>query len=101
MTYSSLHSKNDPEWVKTRATWVRLNPPNHQGQYVCGICGQSVHKDDMEVDHIIPRSGDPASKYDLQNLQPTHGFCNQQKGSQRFQPVISAAEYELRRKLDL
>lgn len=93
---------SDLEWKRTRRRWVVENPPNHEGFYVCGICGKSVHMSDMELDHIIPRSGDPASRYDFANLQPTHGWpCNQKKGSKRLKPLVSAQEYELRKLLDL
>lgn len=89
-------------WEKIRKAWIKANPPDHQGYYVCGICGTPVHIDDMELDHIIPRSGSPESFADFSNLQPAHGFpCNQQKASKRLKPVVSADEYELRRILDL
>lgn len=93
--------KQDAQWNRTRRVWVLNNPPNHQGQYVCGICGKTVHISDMELDHIIPRSGEPTSKHDSTNLQPSHAFCNQLKGSKRMKPLISPEEYELRRELDL
>jgi len=54
----------------------------------------------MELDHIEPRSGtDDANNFD--NLQPTHGYCNQQKGSSRIGPKITKEEYDFRKKLDL
>lgn len=95
------YGKKDAFWRKVRANWVKLNPPNHEGQYVCGICGKSVHIDDMELDHINPRSGAPESISDFTNLQPTHNYCNRRKGSRRLLPAVSLAEYELRSKLNL
>jgi 5-methylcytosine-specific restriction endonuclease McrA len=95
------YSEEDAEWRRVRALWVANNPPNHEGYYVCGVCGKSVHYTEMELDHIDPRSGNPASKYDLANLQPTHGRCNYRKGSRRLKPLISNAEYALRQKLNL
>lgn len=89
------------EWLKVRGAWVKENPPNHEGQYVCGICGRAVHVSDMELDHINPRSGDPQSFADFTNLQPSHAACNRRKGSRRVQPKVSQAEYELRKLLDL
>lgn len=109
MTYSSRNQHNainqrgkaSKEWLKLRAEWIKLNPPGHQDEYLCGICGQWVHKDGMELDHIVPRSGNPGERLSIDNLQPTHSYCNQQKGSKRWKPKISKAEYDLRKKLDL
>ena len=95
------YGKKSAEWRRVRAAWIRANPPSHEGQYVCGICGKSVYIDDMELDHIDPRSGEPESFADFANLQPTHSFCNQSKGSRRLKPLISAEEYSLRAKLNL
>lgn len=95
------YGKKSALWRKVRATWVANNPPNHEGYYVCGICGRPVHIDEMELDHINPRSGAPESFSDFTNLQPAHGFCNGLKGSRKLKPVISSAEYELRQKLNL
>lgn len=66
---------------------------------MCGICGESVHFSDMEVDHIVGRKGN--NLVDESNLQPTHIKCNRIKGSRKLKPVISKEEYELREKLDL
>lgn len=95
------HGKRSKEWVRIRRAWIKANPPTHEGHYVCGICGQTVHIDDMELDHVNPRSGSPESLADFSNLQPSHSFCNQMKSSKRLQPLVSLQEYELRRKLDL
>lgn len=95
------YGKKNALWRKVRAGWVASNPPNHEGYYVCGMCGKSVHIDDMELDHINPRSGTPQSFENPLNLQPTHSFCNRIKGSRRITPKISREEYEMRKKLDL
>lgn len=95
------HGKENANWRKVRAVWVTNNPPNHEGFYVCGICGESVHISDMELDHIVARSSSPASRYELDNLQPTHALCNQKKGSTYIEPVISAEEYKFRKELGL
>lgn len=95
------HGLKDREWIKIRTAWIKANPPNHEGQYVCGICGRAVHSSEMELDHINPRSGSPESFSDFLNLQPAHAFCNQTKGSRRLKPLVSAKEYELRKKLNL
>lgn len=95
------HGKKHATWRKVREAWIRANPPSHEGHYVCGICGKSVHIDDMELDHVNPRSGNPESFSDYANLQPTHSWCNRKKGSKRLKPLVSASEYILRQKLEL
>ena len=72
------------DWNKTRRKWRELNPPNHQGYWICGICGQWVNESEMEVDHIKPRGGTTRHlRSDHSNLQPAHRRCNQLKGSKR------------------
>lgn len=95
------HGKKYADWRKVRSAWVLKNPPNHEGYYLCGICGQSVHIDDMELDHINPRSGQPESIAEAVNLQPTHSRCNWSKGSRRLKPTVSPLEYQFRKELDL
>lgn len=91
--------KRNTEWLKARRVWVKNNPPDHTGYYVCGICSLPVHFSDMEVDHVEGRLGDKL--VDLNNLQPTHITCNRLKGSRKLVPKVSKTEYELRRTLSL
>ena len=92
-------TKRNTEWLKVRKEWVRLNPPDHEGYYLCGICGLPVHYSDMEVDHIEGRDG--GNLVDKENLQPSHSVCNRLKGSVKLVPKVSKAEYDFRRMLDL
>lgn len=71
-------------WQKTRKEWIRLNPPNHQGYYVCWMCGRWVPASEMELDHVQARSRHPERRYDLTNLRPSCHKCNSQKGSTEF-----------------
>lgn len=72
------------KWLKTRREWIRLNPPNHQNFYECYICRRWVHKDEMELDHIISRTRAPHLRYELSNLTPSHSACNSEKGSKEL-----------------
>lgn len=36
---------------------------------------------EVQLDHIIPKSNDLSLKYVLSNLRPSHGLCNNEKGS--------------------
>lgn len=87
------------EWLRVRKEWLRDNPPDHAGFYVCGICAKPVHFSDMEVDHVAGRLG--RNLVDKENLQPTHTVCNRLKGSIKQKPKVSGAEYAFRRTLDL
>lgn len=91
--------KRTDEWLKVRKEWVKENPPDHTGHYVCGICGLPVHFSDMEVDHVVGRLG--RNLVDKENLQPTHIVCNRLKGSKKLKPKVSSTEYAFRRTLDL
>jgi 5-methylcytosine-specific restriction endonuclease McrA len=71
------------EWNKTRKKWKGMNPPNHQGAWICGICGMWVYEGEMELDHIEPQGTTHKRQHDLTNLQPTHAKCNKLKGSKR------------------
>jgi 5-methylcytosine-specific restriction endonuclease McrA len=97
----SSQGKKSKLWAKVRREWVALNPPDHQGGYLCGICAKWVHKSEMELDHIISRAKAPQSFADLSNLQPTHSYCNQLKGGRLVSPKVSLEEYELRKYLNL
>jgi 5-methylcytosine-specific restriction endonuclease McrA len=93
------HGKVTKEWLAIRGQWVLANPPNHEGYYLCGICRRPVYYLEMQLDHIDGREGTNLSNWD--NLQPTHGLCNFDKGSKRGISNVSIAEYEFRRLLDL
>ena len=69
------------KWLQTRKEWVKLNPPNHAGYYICAIGGEYIPADEMELDHIQSRSRHPELRFDLNNLQPTCHNHNSEKGS--------------------
>lgn len=88
-------------WVQIRRAWIKANPPDHHGGYLCGICAKWVHKDEMDLDHILSRSSRPDLFDNMDNLQPTHSWCNQLKGSVHVKPIVTTNEYWLRKELDL
>lgn len=73
------------KWARTRKSWKKHNPPNHQGYYICYICGKWVNEEEVTLDHIIPRSRDPKLRYRFDNIQPCCLKCNTQKGSQVYE----------------
>lgn len=74
-------TKLERQWLKTRKLWIKENPPNHEGYYICAIGGDWVPANAMKLDHIIPRSNRPDLRFVLNNLQPTCERHNNQKGS--------------------
>lgn len=68
-------------WISTRNQWVKNNPPDHAGYYVCYLCNRPVHIDEMELDHRQSRSRRPDLRFEQSNLSPTHHTCNTEKGS--------------------
>lgn len=67
------------EWAKARKEFIKNNPPNNQGYWVCKRCGKWT--EDIEVDHIIPRSRAPELRFTQSNLQVLCPKCNRIKGS--------------------
>lgn len=76
--------KQGLKWQQTRRKWIKENPPNFQGYWVCYLCGKWIDKYEMTLDHIIPRSGDATLIHDFSNLQPACYPCNSEKGSKRL-----------------
>lgn len=52
--------------------WMRDNG-------ICGICNNPVDYDDMDVDHILPKSYGGKDLWD--NLRVSHKECNRKRGN--------------------
>lgn len=83
------------KWQATRREWIRLNPPNHEGYYVCWMCGTWVLPSEMELDHIKSRTRYPELRFVLSNLAPSCHPCNEKKGSREFKPSTSQREFDI------
>src|SRR5665811_574741 len=84
--------KKSSDWLRFRSHWLRDFPPLDNGCYLCGICASWVHETEVTLDHIKSRTA--ANMFDVDNIQPAHGYCNYRKGSQRWEPVVSKETYE-------
>lgn len=73
------------KWAKTRAEWIKRNPPNHQGHWYCVVGGKALDKYEMTLDHAIPRGRAPHLRHDLANLNPMCYFHNSDKGSKSLE----------------
>ena len=65
------------KWIETRRKWIELNP----GPWNCYICGVPLDINEMELDHVKPRSKYPELRFDLDNLKPCCHKDNFEKGS--------------------
>lgn len=59
-----------------RKTGLETNNSNY-GWYVCAHCGRKIRKDDVDVDHIMPKS--KGGSNDPRNLQILCRSCNRSK----------------------
>lgn len=83
--------RQSKDWLRFRSHWLRDNPPLDNNCYLCGICGRWVEHTEVTLDHIEPRTAE--NMFDENNIQPSHGYCNYSKGSQRWQPKVSRATH--------
>lgn len=56
--------------------------------YRCGICGETVDREDVHIDHVVPVSR--GGKSTLENLRVTHSTCNLAKGARMPMPRTRA-----------
>lgn len=84
--------KTSNDWLRFRRWWLANYPPMDNGYYVCGICGRWVAEAEVSLDHIEPRTME--NMFDVNNIQPSHGYCNYLKGSRRWEPKVSKETYE-------
>jgi 5-methylcytosine-specific restriction endonuclease McrA len=60
-------------------SWKKCQKPNHQGYYVCYLCGRWI--DYLMAEHMNSKARRPDQRTDKDNLQPTCADCNKEKGS--------------------
>lgn len=81
-------------WIDTRAEWIALNPPPIEGKYwECYLhihewCPLRIDIEHLTLDHVVPRSNDPAKRYDHDNLRPACEYCNGMKGSRSLDQLV-------------
>jgi hypothetical protein len=98
IAYLALMTAADPplgrrfwlEWHRVRSVnpdaykATRSLPPKlrraviERDGFVCGICHKRVRRNDVDIDHIVPRVHGGSDK--LSNLRVTHSRCNRRKG---------------------
>lgn len=73
--------KHSLKWEAARAKWFKANEAPY---YICYLCGKSLLKIDVTLDHVIPRSRAPKLRYEQSNLKPCCYPCNVDKGSKVY-----------------
>lgn len=61
------------------AKWKKTQEPNHEGYYVCYICGKWITY--LVAEHVKSKARHPELRTDPNNLKPTCDDCNREKGS--------------------
>jgi 5-methylcytosine-specific restriction endonuclease McrA len=81
--------KYGKQWLITRASWFERNPADH---YICYLqispyCLRTMKLKETTLDHIQSRTRHPELRFDLDNLAPCCGPCNELKGSKSLEEV--------------
>lgn len=71
-------------WIRAKKRWFKENEPNFQGYYECYLCHKWVPKEEITIDHVIPRSRRPDLVTDQSNLRACCWTCNGEKGSKVY-----------------
>lgn len=84
--------KQTKQWIITRTTWIRRNPPDANGYWYCYLrihpwCPYKLTLETLTLDHVVARSRDPSKRFAKDNLQPACKWCNEQKGSRSLDDV--------------
>lgn len=89
--------KRTQQWFDARAKWINDNPPPIEGKYwLCYLkihpwCPVRLDLKHLTLDHVISRSHDVTLRLDQDNLRPACEYCNNMKGSQSLDQVLSKA----------
>lgn len=73
------------QWLLTRKSWFKKNPPNWAGYYICYICDKWLRPNNTTLDHVKSRSRHPELRFTLSNLRPCCYDCNAEKGSKDYE----------------
>lgn len=85
--------KHAKQWMTTRATWIRKNPPPiHNEYWLCYLqihewCPKRLDISTLTLDHVVSRTRDPSLRYKASNLKPACYYCNELKGSRAVDEV--------------
>jgi 5-methylcytosine-specific restriction endonuclease McrA len=61
------------------AKWKRTQKPNHEGYFICYVCGKWIEY--LEAEHVKSKARRPDLRTAADNLRPVCSNCNEAKGS--------------------
>lgn len=67
--------------AKQSREWREENPPNHEGYYICYLCGRWILAELMNLEHPDSKARHPEFRFVKGKLRPACGECNEDKGS--------------------
>lgn len=85
--------KYGKQWIITRETWFRKNPPEYMDAYykcylnISDKCPGYMPPERTTLDHIKSRSRHPELRYTMSNLAPSCYPCNRMKGSKDLEDL--------------
>lgn len=100
-------SKKTAEWLDVdRPKWLKNNPPSHEGYYICYLkislsCPIFVKAKSVTLDHVKPKSTNPAKRRKQSNFKPACWDCNILKGSQSLARCRKLYKENIERKLSV
>lgn len=74
--------KQGQKTIDAVAVWKAKTPPNHQGYWVCYICG--IWVDYLMAEHVKSKARHPELRTKESNFRPVCADCNRKKGSKDF-----------------
>jgi 5-methylcytosine-specific restriction endonuclease McrA len=86
--------KTDLTWDQTVSKWHLANPAIH-GLWECylqisSLCPRQLDKDQLTLEHVIPKVRGRKYKYDINNIKPACVYCNSIKGSQTLEALVKS-----------
>ena len=78
------------EWRKTKAQWIKDNPPTHEGYWYCVVGFKALDKDSLTLDHDIPKGRNPSKRHSQVNLNPMCSWHNYLKGSRTLKEFLDS-----------
>lgn len=85
--------KTTKQWLITRATWLKKNPPPIEGKYwLCYLrihpwCPVRIDVAHLTLDHVVSRTRDASKRFAQDNLKPACKYCNEMKGSRDIDQI--------------
>ena len=77
--------KESAAWSRYKATWKKAHPESY---FECYYCDKVISREELTLDHKIPRSRRADLRYNDDNIVPCCWECNNEKGSMDAEAYI-------------